>query len=160
MTEPSTAPSTGPTGAREPGAHFVPYDKTAQPSSWVGWIWFAAVIMVMLGLFNLVYGFSAVYRNQVFAEVPSGVLVLDLTSWGWVHIALGVLQLVVGGGLMTGRRWALVLGVVLAVLNAVGQLIALPYHPFWALIIVAVDCLVIYAMVVHGGELRRAARRR
>ncbi|MEQ3552099.1 hypothetical protein WIS52_16620 [Pseudonocardia nematodicida] len=143
---------------RDPGAHHVRTDTSGPPSAWVGWIWFAGVMVIMLGLFNLVYGLTAVLHDELFAVIPGGVLLFDLTTWGWVHAILGIAQIAVGAGILRGMRWALVLGVVLAVLNGVAQLIVLPYYPFWALIVIAVDCLVIYAIVVHGGELRRALR--
>lgn len=149
---PSSAPSTA-------GAHHVSSPAPTDPGPWVGWIWFAAVIMLMVGLFNVITGLTAIFRNQVFTVVPSGVLVFDLTTWGWIHLILGVIQVAVAAGLFTAKVWALVIGVVVAGLNAIAQLVSLPYAPLWALIIIVLDCVVIYAMVVHGSEVRRALRR-
>ncbi|MDQ4117680.1 MAG: hypothetical protein M3235_12060 [Actinomycetota bacterium] len=152
-----TGPSATSPGAT--GAHHVSSPPPADPGPWVGWIWFAGVIMVLVGLFNVVVGLTAVIRDEVFTVVPSGVLVFDLTTWGWIHLVLGLAQVAVAAGLFAAKAWALTVGVVIAGLNALAQLVALPYAPLWALIIIVLDCVVIYAMVVHGAEVRRALRR-
>lgn len=157
MTGPS-APSSG--APSTTGAHHVPSPAPADPGPWVGWIWFAGVIMVMVGVFNVVTGLTAIVRDEVFAAVPSGVLVFDLTTWGWIHLVFGLAQVAVGAGLFAARGWALTIGVLVAGLNAVAQLVALPFAPLWALIVIVLDCVVIYAMVVHGAEVRRALRDR
>lgn len=155
MTGPSAM---SPSAPGTTSAHHLPSPPPADPGPWVGWIWFAAVIMVMVGLFNVVTGLTAILRNQVFTVVPGGVLMFDLTTWGWIHLVFGVLQVAVAAGLFAARAWALTVGVLIAVVNAVAQLVALPYAPLWALIVIVLDCVVVYAMVVHGAEVRRALR--
>lgn len=141
------------------GAHHVSSPPPPDPGPWAGWIWFAGVIMLMVGLFNVVLGLTALFRNEVFTVVPGGVLVFDLTTWGWIHIVLGLVQVAVAAGLFAAKAWALTIGVLIAVVNAVAWVVALPYAPIWALIVIVLDCVVIYAMVVHGAEVRRALRR-
>lgn len=153
-----TGPSATSSGAPSTGAHHVSSAPPTDPGPWAGWIWFAGVIMVMVGLFNVVTGLTAIFRNEVFTVVPGGVLVFDLTTWGWIHLIFGLAQVAVAAGLFTAKAWALTVGVLIALVNAVAQLVALPYAPIWALIVIVLDCVVIYAMVVHGSEVRRALR--
>lgn len=155
MTGPSATSQGAPNTA---GAHHLSSPAPPDPGPWVGWIWFAAVIMVMVGLFNVVTGLTALIRDEVFTVVPSGVLVFDLTTWGWIHLIFGLVQVAIAVGLFTAKAWALTVGVLIAVVNAVAWLVALPYAPFWALIVIVLDCVVVYAMVVHGAEVRRALR--
>jgi hypothetical protein len=146
MTDPVATPKSS-------GRH---HDRAAPPagsSAWAAWIRFAGIMLVVVGFFNLINGMTALFRNQVFVPVPAGVLVFDLTTWGWVHVVIGVLQIVIGGGVIAGQRWGLALGVLVAAVNAVTQIVNLPYFPLWSLIIIAVDCLVMYGIVVHGGEV-------
>jgi len=114
--------------------------------------------MLMVGLFNVVTGLTALFRNEVFTVVPGGVLVFDLTTWGWIHIVFGLAQVAVAAGVFAAKGWALTIGVLVALVNAVAQLVALPYAPIWALIVIVLDTVVIYAMIVHGSEVRRALR--
>lgn len=155
MTGPSATSSSAPNTA---GAHHISSPPPTDPGPWAGWIWFAAVIMVMVGLFNVVTGLTAIFRNQVFTVVPGGVLVFDLTTWGWIHLIFGLAQIAIAVGLFAAKGWALTFGVIIAGLNAVAQLVALPYAPLWALIVIVLDCVVIYAMIVHGSEVRKALR--
>jgi hypothetical protein len=80
--------------------------------------------------------------------------IMDLAGWGWFALIMGMLLLVAGGSLLSGALWARTLAVVLAVISALGQLLLLPAQPWWSTIVIAVDVLVIYAVVVHGRELR------
>src|SRR5919106_4617836 len=81
-------------------------------------------------------------------------VLLDLSAWGWAHFIVGLLQVVVGLVLFTGARWARIAAIVLVMLNAVAQLAALNAQPTWAVIIIALDVLVLWALVVHGEEAR------
>ena len=89
--------------------------------------------------------------------VPSRELVIDAgyTTWGWVHLVLGVVLLVTGGGVAFGNTVARVAGVALAGLSAVVNLIFLPAAPFAATLIIDLDVLLIFAITVHGGESKR-----
>jgi hypothetical protein len=124
-------------------------------TGWVGWIGFAAVMMVLLGVFHIMDGLVALFRDEVFLVGRSGLSVsIDYTTWGWVHLIGGVLILLAGFGLLTGNIMARSVAVVLAVISAVVNLGFLAAYPIWSTIMIAVDILVIWALTVHGGELR------
>ena len=125
-------------------------------TAWVGWIAFAGAMMVLLGIFHVVDGLVALFRNEVFLVGRSGLTIeVDYTTWGWVHLIGGVLIVLAGIGLFIGNIFARSLGVLLAMISAVVNLAFLPAYPIWSAIMIAVDLLVIWALTVHGGELRK-----
>jgi hypothetical protein len=124
---------------------------------WVGWIAFAGVMMIMLGLFTAVEGLVALFNDTHYVVGREGLLVFDLTGWGWVHLIVGVLAVVAGFALFTGAAWARVTAVLLAAFNAIAQLAFLSASPVWATIVIAIDVVVIWAIVVHGKEVGSGA---
>jgi len=126
----------------------------ARRTGWVGWGAFAGVILFLSGLFGTIQGFVALVRPDPYFVTEDGRLFLfDLTGWGWWNIIIGLLLLLTAGALLTGATWARVVAVILAGVSALGQLLLLPAQPWWSLIIIAVDILVIYALTAHGDEM-------
>jgi hypothetical protein len=121
---------------------------------WVGWIAFAAIMMFIVGGFNIIDGFAAIFKDEVFVTTSKGILVFDITAWGWIHLVLGVVQCAVAFFLLRGAMWARITAVALVALNALEQLAFLGANPFWATIIIVLDVVVIWAIVVHGDEAR------
>jgi hypothetical protein len=124
------------------------------PSAWTGVIVFGMVVLVVNGTFNIIYGLAALFENETLVVTGGELLFLDLTGWGWAFLGFGIVQIGAAAALVTGRTWALILGVVLAALNAVGQLAVLPAYPVWSTIIIVADVLIIYAITVHGREMQ------
>lgn len=124
------------------------------PTGWVGWVIFAGVIMVVLGIFQLIAGLVAVFNSGYYVVGEGGLLVVgDYTTWGWVHFGLGVLLFLAGFGVMAGQTWARVVGVVLAVLSAIVAIGFLAAFPLWSAVLIALAVIVIYALAVHGREV-------
>jgi hypothetical protein len=121
-------------------------------SAWQGWVAFAAVMMIILGIFNLIDGFVALTSDDVFLVDEEELLVLTFTAWGWFLMAIGAIQVAAGIGVGRGKTWARVVGVVMAGLNAIAQISYVNAHPFWSVLIIAVDVMVIYALTAHGRE--------
>jgi hypothetical protein len=122
-------------------------------TGWVGWIVFGGALLILVGVFNVVVGLTALFGGQVLVTGAAGALLLDVTGWGWVHLVVGVLLVLVGAGLFTNNTAARVTGVVLAGLNAIAHLAFVPVYPAWSLLIIALDVLVLWAILVHGGEV-------
>ena len=122
-------------------------------SPWVGWVLFAAVMAVIAGFFNIIQGLVALFDDQYFVVAKGDLLLLDFTAWGWIHLLIGVVMLAVGFGIMRGSPWALVGGVVIAGVQAILQLGFLAAYPVWSILIIALDVVVIYALIVHGREM-------
>jgi hypothetical protein len=124
-------------------------------TGWVGWILFAGVIMFTGGIFNVIEGVVALVRDDFYLVGSNGLVVnVDYTAYGWVLLAVGALLVVGGYSLMTGRTWARVLAIILAVLNATLHMLFMPAYPIWSVIAITLDVFVIYALVVHGGEMK------
>jgi hypothetical protein len=140
-----------------PRTHHRAPSSTVVEDGFSGWGWFAGGLLGLVGLFQILIGIVALAGTGYYT-VPARNLVLDAgyTTWGWVHLILGVVALVTGGGLVFGKMAARVVGVVLAGVSAVVNLGFLPAAPVAASLIIALDVFVIYAITVHGGEPQRA----
>jgi hypothetical protein len=121
-------------------------------TGWLGWIWFAGIMMIVMGSFNAIEGLVALFRGEYYVVTEEQVLVFDITSWGWITLLIGILVALAGGALLSGAAWARVVAVVLAVINAVAQLAFVSVHPLWSTIVIALCVTVIWAVVVHGPE--------
>jgi hypothetical protein len=126
-----------------------------KPSVWTGWIGFAGIVMVVIGAFTVIEGMVALFNSDYYVVGPENVLVVDLTGWGWIHLIVGGLIVLAGGGLWTGSAWARVVAVVFATFNAVLQLGFVSVQPVWSTIVIALCVVVIWAVVVHGSEMAR-----
>lgn len=126
-----------------------------QPRSmWVGWVYFGGAMMVMLGAFNLVEGLVALFNDEYYVTTTQGLLLFDITAWGWIHLIIGLIAVAVGFGVIRGATWARICGVILCGVNAIAQLAFLSAYPLWGMLVIALDVLVIWALIVHGDEAR------
>jgi hypothetical protein len=131
--------------------------STVRTTGWVGWARFAGVILLVSGLFSLIQGIIALVGPDTYFTVSEGSLFLfDAQGWGWWNVILGVLLLLTAAALFAGQTWARVVAIVLAILSAIVQLMLIPAQPWWSLIVIAIDVLIIYALTVHGRELSDA----
>jgi hypothetical protein len=127
----------------------------AQPmTGWVGWIVFASIILMVNGTFNAIQGLAALFRDDVYWEtVGGGVLTFNVTAWGWIHLLFGIVMVAVGYLLLKGSTFARVVAIGLVAVNLVAQFAYLSLFPFWAIIAIAIDMFLLYALIVHGDEL-------
>jgi hypothetical protein len=131
------------------------YTERDQVTGWTGWVVFAGLMLVMLGLFQAIEGLVAIFDQGYYLVGSEGLVVnVDYTVWGWVHLILGVLAIAAGFGLIAGNMAARVVGVILAVISAILNLAFIAAYPVWSIIVIAIDVIVIYAIVVHGRELK------
>jgi hypothetical protein len=127
-------------------------------TGWTGWVIFAGVILLISGIFSVVQGIVALIGPDTYYVVTAGSLwLLDVDGWGWWNLIIGILLVLVAAALMVGQTWARVIAVILVIISAVGQLLLIPAQPWWSLIVISIDVLVIYALIVHGRELREEA---
>jgi hypothetical protein len=126
-----------------------------ETTSWaVGFILFAAIMMIMVGVFQAFQGLVAIFENEFYVATRNYLFQFDATTWGWIHLIFGVVVAFAGWGLLSGRTWARTVAIVLAVLSAIANFAFIPYYPFWALLIITLDIFVIWAVAVHGGAMR------
>jgi hypothetical protein len=123
-------------------------------TGWSAWALFAGVMMILLGMIQALEGLVALFNDDWYAVNSKGlVLSVSYTTWGWVHLIIGVVIVAAGGAVLNGRVWGRVIGVVLAMLSVMANLAFITAYPAWSIIVIAIDIFVIYALCVHGDEL-------
>ncbi|MFC3961243.1 DUF7144 family membrane protein [Nocardia jiangsuensis] len=106
----------------------------------------ASILLLTVGALSLLEGISAVLDDEVFVAGPEYVYAFDLTTWGWIHIVLGVLLVIAGLGLVTGAGWARATAIVIAAVSIVGNFLWLPYYPWWSILVIALNVVVIWGV--------------
>ncbi|MCX5343849.1 DUF7144 family membrane protein [Streptomyces atratus] len=138
-----TASTHGPARSAEPGGI----------NPWAaGGIMFAGVLLLVDGVLGVIKGISGIASDQVYARLSNYTFKFDVTAWGWIHLVLGILLGFVGWGILKGVTWARVTGVVLAAINLVINFMWLPYQPVWAIISIAIDTFVIWALCTESSK--------
>jgi hypothetical protein len=112
---------------------------------------FAASLLGVAGIFNVIDGITAVARSHVFVA-NAHYVIGDLRTWGWVALILGALQLLATLGVLAGNQAARWFGVAVIGLNAIAQMFFIPAYPFWSLMIVAVDVVALWGLCAHGSR--------
>ncbi|WP_196467436.1 hypothetical protein [Planomonospora sp. ID91781] len=137
-----------------------PVTAEPAPTNWIGWVVFAGITMLVLGSLQALMGLVGIF-NTDFYLVTAGDLAIPVnyTAWGWFHLAMGVVVALAGAAVMAGKTWGRAVGIFLAGLQALVNFAWFPAYPFWSMIIIAVDVLVIYALAVHGREMKAFSRR-
>jgi hypothetical protein len=121
-----------------------------------GWVVFAGVLMIIGGALWAIQGFIAVFQNDVVILGEEGALFLNVTGWGWVHLILGLLLLLSGILVMRGNLFGRTMAVILASLSIIVNFIWLPVYPVWAIVVIAIDVFILYAVIVYGKEMKSA----
>ncbi|WP_267243404.1 hypothetical protein [Streptomyces sp. PR69] len=111
-----------------------------------GLVAFAAVMLFIAGLLDLFRGIMAIAEDEVFITTPDYVFEFDLTGWGWIHLILGALAILVSLGLFTGSVAARAAGVGLAGLLIIANFLTIPYYPLWSIVVIALYAFIIWAL--------------
>ena len=129
--------------------------STAAPpkNTAVGLTVFAGVMMIMLGVFQAIQGVVALFNDTFYVAGQKWVFQFDITTWGWIHLIVGALIVVAGFFVFRGAVWARAVGIGIAAISAVLNFMWLPYYPVWAILIIALDVFVIWALAVHGRDI-------
>jgi hypothetical protein len=136
-----------------------PYNSPGHrgPTAWVGFVVFAGIMLLMLGGFHAFQGFVALLKDDYYAVTPNGLLInMDYTAWGWTHLVISLIAIATGIGILAGQMWARVTGIIVALVSVLANIAFLSAYPIWSVIIIATDVLVIYALAVHGREVKPA----
>jgi uncharacterized membrane protein len=131
----------------------VSYDER---TGWTGWIVFAGVMMIISGSLNALYGVVAAVNDDWVGWTNRENAFLDVSQWGWVHIVVGLIVLLCGIGLFSGNILARTVAVIIASISLVSNFFFIPVYPLWALTVITIDALVIWALTAHGREMREA----
>lgn len=129
--------------------------KSNEVTGWVGWVGFASFMLLLGGVFALLEGFVALFKETAVYHAPTNSLyVLDYNQWGWAHMLIGVLAIVAAGSLMAGHMYGRIVAVLVALVAAFANMAFVPVYPVWSVIMITISFLVIWAVTVHGDELR------
>jgi hypothetical protein len=129
----------------------------SEASGWVAWLLFAAVMLILIGTFDLVTGLIALFNDGYFVVRHENLLVpVSYTAWGWTHIVLALIAFATGFGLMVGAVWARVAGVAVAFLNIIVMFGFMSAYPWLAVLVIIFSLVTMWAIVVHGGEIAEA----
>ncbi|MEU1230969.1 hypothetical protein [Streptomyces sp. NPDC005828] len=107
---------------------------------------FAGVLMLVTGFMDIFQGIAGIAEDDVYSRIGDYVFKFNLTTWGWIHLILGVIVAIAGFGILRGAEWGRIAGISLASLNVLFQFLFLPYQPWWALFSMAVSIFVIWAL--------------
>ena len=126
--------------------------KTEKPTAWVGWVFFGATLLILIGAMQIVEGLGAILKPDYFLSTENSVFVLSLTQWGWTHLILGVLALIGGIGTVAGVKWARIISIVITGLAMLSSIAYITTFPIWSIFVLVVGAFIIYALTVHGAE--------
>ena len=125
----------------------------ASQDAWSGWISFAAIVIIIVGVMDVLQGFMAIIKDEYIVDTPKGLAILDVTAWGWATLIWGALLILAGSGLLGGAGWARWLAIIGVAVNAVQQMAFLANYPqaypLWNLLIVALNIVVLYALTAR-----------
>jgi hypothetical protein len=120
-------------------------------SGWtVGFAVFAGVMLMLVGVFHALAGLAAIIDDQYFVVSRNYAFEVDTTAWGWIHLIFGVIVAFAGYRIFSGVTWARIVGITVASISAVGNFFFIPYQPVWAVLIIALDVLVIAALCAYS----------
>ena len=110
---------------------------------------FAGVLMIVDGVFGVLTGVAALLNDKIYVSTPGYLYAYDLTTWGWIHLLLGVLIGLAGLAVLRGQTWGRFTGMVMAGLSIIANFLFIPHYPFWSILIIALDVAIIWALAVY-----------
>ncbi len=119
-----------------------------------GLVLFSAIMMVVIGVFQAIAGLSAILEDDFVVLTEDYVFKFSVTTWGWIHLIGGVIVVLAGIYILQGKTWAIVIGMIVAALSAIVNFMYIPYYPFWSILIIAIDIVIIWALATYGNTLR------
>jgi hypothetical protein len=127
---------------------------SGQPSKWAqGYALFASITLMMVGSFHVISGIGGIAKDEIYAVTPNWVLQFDATTWGWIHVIGGILVAMAGMSILKGHMYGRIVGTLAALISAIVTFAWLPYNSSWAVLTIALDFGVIWALTVHGHEI-------
>jgi len=148
------------TGAESGGAtrQYVPrqaprYEEAGRRRAATAITLFAAVAMMISGVWNILEGVAGVIHNTFVVILPNYVYTLSATGWGWFHIILGAVVLAAGIGLFIDKTWARIAAVAIVAISMIVNFLYIPYLPIWSIVLIGLDLAIIWALLTP----RRAA---
>jgi len=137
--------------ARQDAVDYSSTHRAGQPRGGaVGLILFAGIMMILVGTFQAFSGLVALLEDDFYVLTRNYLLQFDPTTWGWIHLILGLVVAFAGAAVLAGRTWGRIVGVMLAMLSAFANFLFIPYYPFWSIVIIVFNIFVIWALATQG----------
>jgi hypothetical protein len=115
---------------------------------------FAGSLLVIVAVFQIMQGIAAIAEDTVFVHGLNYSYEFDVTTWGWIHLIVGLVALGTGIGIVMQQTWGRILGIFVAAVSTFSNFAFLPYYPFWSLTVIAIDVLIIWALCRQIGHDR------
>lgn len=113
---------------------------------------FAAVMLLLLGVLNVIYGIAALDNAHILVN-DTRLILTNLNTMGWVTILLGAIQLIGGFSLLGGNVFGRIIGVIGGTLGALGALLSIGgAFPWWSLAIFFLCIWVTWGIIVLGDD--------
>ena len=141
----STAPASPTPPPAGPGTIGQPAPSTSSAVA-VGVAVFAAVILLTISVVQILEGIAAIANDKIYVLGVEYVFEFDVTAWGWIHLALGVLGVLTGIGILLDQTWARFVGIVVASVAIVANFAFLRYYPLWSVVVIAILVFVVWAL--------------
>ncbi|NUR29086.1 MAG: hypothetical protein HOV83_25135 [Catenulispora sp.] len=113
---------------------------------------FAGVLLMISGVLNILQGITAIAKDDLYVHIGNYAFKFSTASWGWIHLILGILLVIVGWGAYAGATWARITGVVIIALAMIGNFMWLPYQTWWALTLLAIDGVALWSLIGRDDE--------
>lgn len=115
-----------------------------------GWILFASIVMIVVGTMSAINGLIALLNDEVYVVTKEHIIAFDFTTWGWIHLILGIIIVFAAFSLLSGAVWARIVAAILAGMSIISQVGTIQAYPFWSIAIIAIDMAVIFAVCTMG----------
>jgi hypothetical protein len=130
--------------------------RTTGSPAWAGWVVFASTMMVILGCINIIQGLVALFDDERLVIAADRLVAVDLTGWGWTILFFGAAMVLTGAGLVMGKTWGRVTGIILVAVHAITQVAWIGAYPVWSLLMIALDTVVLFALTARWSAAREA----
>ena len=130
-------------------------DDVRTSTAWTGWVGFAAIMLVIIGAIDFFEGLIAVIRGSYYQYTPQGIVVFSTKEWGWIHIIVGILLILIGLALAAKSGWARWAAVIVIIVNLLAQLgwLGSSAYPLWSLTVITLQIIVLFALTARWGEV-------
>lgn len=128
--------------------------QSSSTDGWMGWIGFASMMLALIGVFHIIAGFVALFQPDVYGVTANAIWVFDVSQWGWIHMFGGLLAFLAAGSLAQGHMYGRIIAVWVAMGSVIANMAFVPIYPIWSLMMATIGVLIIWAVAVHGGELK------
>lgn len=115
-----------------------------------GWILFASIMMVVVGTMGAINGLIALINDEIYVVGSERIIAFDFTTWGWIHLILGIIVVLAAFALLQGAMWARILAAVLAGMSIISQVGTIEAYPFWSIAMIGISIGIIFSVCTMG----------